>query len=40
LVVLTNGFVKKTEKTPSAEIKKAEKMKKDYFMEKNGGNRK
>ena len=40
LVVLTNGFIKKTDKTPSSEIKKAEKMKKDYFLDKNGGKRK
>jgi phage-related protein len=40
LVVLTNGFIKKTDKTPSSEIKKAQKMKKDYFLDKNGGQRK
>ncbi len=31
LVVLTNGFVKKTQKTPTKEIKLAEKRKKDYL---------
>ncbi|MDO4571141.1 MAG: type II toxin-antitoxin system RelE/ParE family toxin [Planctomycetia bacterium] len=29
-VVLTNGFVKKTQKTPPAELKKAKRYKKDY----------
>jgi len=31
LVILTNGFVKKTQKTPAREIKLAEKRKKDYL---------
>jgi phage-related protein len=35
LVVLTNCFVKKTQKTPKKEIKKAEKLKKEYLKEKN-----
>lgn len=37
LVVLTNGFVKKTQKTPKKEIKMAEKLKKEYLIEKYGG---
>ncbi len=35
LVVLTNCFVKKTQKTPPKEIKLAEKLKKQYLDEKN-----
>ena len=35
LVVLANCFVKKTQKTPKKEIKKAEKMKNEYLNEKN-----
>jgi phage-related protein len=34
LVVLFNGFHKKTQKTPKAEIAKAEKLKTEYFNEK------
>ena len=34
LVVLVNGFVKKTKKTPKSEINLAEKLKKQYFDEK------
>ena len=34
LVVLTNSFVKKTQKTPRKEIKLAEKLKKQYLNEK------
>ena len=34
LVILTNGFVKKTQKTPLKEIKLAEKRKKDYLARK------
>jgi len=34
LVVLTNGFQKKTQKTPKKEIKKALKIKKEYENEK------
>lgn len=35
LVVLTNCFVKKTQKTPRNEIKLAEKLKTEYYNEKN-----
>ncbi len=35
LVVLTNGFAKKTGKTPAGEIKLAEDRKKDYLRRKN-----
>ena len=35
LVVLTNCFIKKTQKTPRKEIKLAEKLKKEYLDEKN-----
>lgn len=31
LVILVNGFQKKTQKTPKAEIKLAEKLKKEYL---------
>nr|MBA3705168.1 type II toxin-antitoxin system RelE/ParE family toxin [Bacteroidota bacterium] len=34
LVVLTNGFQKKTQKTPKQEIEKALKIKKEYENEK------
>ena len=34
LVVLLNGFQKKTQKTPRKEIKLAERLKKEYFNEK------
>jgi len=34
-VVLTNCFVKKTQKTPRKEIKLAEKLKEQYLIEKN-----
>ncbi len=34
LVVATNGFIKKTKKTPKAEIKKVEQIRKDYFEHK------
>jgi phage-related protein len=36
LVVLTNCFLKKTQKTPQKEIKMAEKLKKEYLREKYG----
>jgi phage-related protein len=36
LIMLTNGFQKKTQKTPKGEIELAEKLKKQYFDEKNG----
>jgi phage-related protein len=34
LIVLVNGFIKKTRKTPKSEIELAEKLKKKYFDEK------
>jgi phage-related protein len=34
LVVLANGFQKKTQKTPKSEIELAEKLKSKYFNEK------
>ena len=34
LVVLLNGFHKKTQKTPKSEIEKAEKLKIEYFNQK------
>lgn len=34
LIVLENGFKKKTQKTPKTEIEKAERIKKQYFDEK------
>lgn len=34
LVILVNGFQKKTQKTPKSEIDLAEKLKKQYFDEK------
>lgn len=43
LVVLFNGFQKKTQKTPKKEIKRAEKIMKEYFDEqknKENGNKK
>lgn len=33
-IILTHGFVKKTQKTPDNEIEKAENYKKDYFQRK------
>ncbi len=39
LVIATHGFLKKTNKTPKIEIKKAEEIRKEYFkqkMRKNG----
>ena len=35
IVVLFNGFQKKTQKTPKQEIEKAERLKKEYFELKN-----
>jgi phage-related protein len=35
LVILMNGFQKKTQKTPKNEIELAERIKKEYFDEKN-----
>jgi len=37
LVVLTNCFTKKTQKTPKKEIKLAERLKNEYLFEKFGG---
>lgn len=37
LVILFNGFQKKTQKTPSKEIEKATKLMNEYFKEKNHG---
>ncbi|MDA3866135.1 MAG: type II toxin-antitoxin system RelE/ParE family toxin [Salinivirgaceae bacterium] len=37
LVVLTNCFVKKTQKTPKKHIKMAERLKDEYLNEKYGG---
>jgi phage-related protein len=37
LVVLTNCFLKKSQKTPRKEIKLAEKLKKEYLNDKYGG---
>jgi phage-related protein len=34
LIILVNGFQKKTQKTPQSEIERAEKLKKQYFDEK------
>lgn len=34
LIVLVNGFIKKTQKTPKSEIELAQKLKKQYFDEK------
>lgn len=34
LIILINGFQKKTQKTPKAELELAEKLKKKYFNEK------
>ncbi|MFM2387559.1 MAG: hypothetical protein RL660_2316 [Bacteroidota bacterium] len=34
LIILANGFQKKTQKTPKQEIQKAEKIKAEYFLEK------
>lgn len=34
LVILLSGFQKKTQKTPRGEIKRAEKLKKEYFENK------
>jgi phage-related protein len=37
LIVLTNCFLKKSQKTPGKEIKTAERLKKEYMTEKYGG---
>lgn len=38
LVILLNGFTKKTQKTPKKEIDKAVKLMKEYYEEKNKEN--
>lgn len=35
LIITTHGFIKKTRKTPGKEIEKAERLRKEYFNEKN-----
>jgi len=35
LIVATHGIVKKTQKTPSKEIRKAERIRQEYFNDKN-----
>ena len=40
LVLATNGFIKKTSKTPKNEIERAERIRKDYFNNKGKINRK
>lgn len=40
LVLATHGFVKKTQKTPKSEIKKAEEIRKEYFEQKTKKNEK
>ena len=37
-IILTNGFVKKTQKTPVAEIAKAKKYRAEYLSRKENGN--
>jgi phage-related protein len=37
IIVLTNCFLKKTQKTPGKEIKFTERLKKEYMIEKYGG---
>jgi len=34
LIILTHGFMKKSRKTPPAEIDKAKRLKKEYFLER------
>ena len=36
IVILFNGFQKKSQKTPKSEIEKALKLKQEYFREKKG----
>lgn len=36
LVIATHGFIKKTQKTPKSEIEKAERIREQYFKEKEG----
>ena len=40
LVILFNGFQKKTQKTPKKEIEKALRIKKEYFKQKEKGDKK
>ena len=40
IVILLNGFQKKTQKTPRTEIERAERLKQEYFDIKNKGNEK
>jgi phage-related protein len=40
IVILFNGFQKKTQKTPKTEIEKAQGLKQEYFDLKNKGNEK
>ena len=35
LIITTHGFIKKTQKTPSKEIKRAETIRKEYYNQKN-----
>ena len=37
-IVLTNGFIKKTQKTPPSEIEKALEYRRDFLKRYNGGN--
>ena len=37
-IILTNGFIKKTQKTPISEIEKALEYRKDFLKRYNGGN--
>jgi phage-related protein len=39
LIILTNGFIKKTQKTPKKEIDRAERMKEEYLRLKNDENK-
>jgi phage-related protein len=36
LVIATHGFIKKTQKTPKSEIEKAERIREQYYKEKEG----
>ena len=36
-IILTNGFIKKTQKTPRAEIERAKKYREDYLRRKENG---
>lgn len=38
LIILFNGFQKKTQKTPKAQIKKAKQIQKQYYEDKESGN--